>query len=136
MNVVPWGIHSLFPQYLFYLLHSLYSQSVFACLVCLKLNPGRWVHSHLVYLTVYFQSYIKIQHLLLQWINSFNKCCSSWFLQELYIYVTRYRYATASARSDGMLLLCGGRDISGTVYFLYFSHCFIIAIMISPFENI
>lgn len=25
------------------------------------------------------------------------------------------RYATASARSDGMFLLCGGRDASGTV---------------------
>ncbi|RZR88754.1 hypothetical protein BHM03_00016374 [Ensete ventricosum] len=29
-----------------------------------------------------------------------------------------HRYATASARSDGMLLLCGGRDSSGMVRFL------------------
>ena len=29
--------------------------------------------------------------------------------------LNHYRYGTASARSDGMLLLCGGRDASGTV---------------------
>ena len=29
--------------------------------------------------------------------------------------LNHYRYATASARSDGMLLLCGGRDASGMV---------------------
>lgn len=28
------------------------------------------------------------------------------------------RYATASARSDGLLLLCGGRDASSVVNFL------------------
>lgn len=32
-------------------------------------------------------------------------------------YITTCRYATASARSDGMFLLCGGRDTSGTVCF-------------------
>jgi protein phosphatase len=32
-------------------------------------------------------------------------------------------YATASARSDGMLLLCGGRDASGTVHFYTFVYC-------------
>jgi hypothetical protein len=30
------------------------------------------------------------------------------------------RYATASARSDGMLLLCGGRDASGMVTIPFF----------------
>jgi hypothetical protein len=34
--------------------------------------------------------------------------------------INHYRYATASARSDGMLLLCGGRDASGTVDFSAF----------------
>lgn len=29
------------------------------------------------------------------------------------------RYATASARSDGMFLLCGGRDASGTVWLIF-----------------
>lgn len=32
----------------------------------------------------------------------------------------RCRYATASARSDGMFLLCGGRDASGAVWWIYF----------------
>lgn len=29
-----------------------------------------------------------------------------------------HRYASGSARSDGMFLLCGGRDTLGVVYFL------------------
>jgi hypothetical protein len=30
-----------------------------------------------------------------------------------------FRYATASARSDGLLLLCGGRDANSVVSNLY-----------------
>lgn len=32
-----------------------------------------------------------------------------------YIYLCLFRYATASARSDGLLLLCGGRDANSVV---------------------
>jgi len=43
------------------------------------------------------------------WISPFisTKCC---------LFFITYRYATASARSDGMVLLCGGRDSSGAVW--------------------
>lgn len=42
-----------------------------------------------------------------------------------------HRYATASARSDGMLLLCGGRDSSGMVQTaLFFSFVIIYAFMV------
>jgi hypothetical protein len=33
------------------------------------------------------------------------------------------RYATASARSDGLLLLCGGRDANSVVSFILFVLC-------------
>lgn len=32
-----------------------------------------------------------------------------------------FRYATASARSDGMFLLCGGRDASGAVCGIFYA---------------
>lgn len=40
------------------------------------------------------------------------------FLQlNFHISIFLHRYATGSARSDGMFLLCGGRDSLGAVYF-------------------
>ena len=33
----------------------------------------------------------------------------------LYTFSMMFRYATASARSDGLLLLCGGRDANSVV---------------------
>lgn len=53
---------------------------------------------------------------LLLWITFqsyyFHNLCSKY---SYYLYCL-YRYATASARSDGMFLLCGGRDSSGAVW--------------------
>lgn len=39
----------------------------------------------------------------------------------LIFYINLYRYGTGSARSDGMFLLCGGRDTSGTVWTMVYS---------------
>lgn len=45
-----------------------------------------------------------------------------------------YRYATASARRDGMFLLCGGRDASGTVWLIShddISHSFVMILLLN-----
>ena len=43
------------------------------------------------------------------------------------------RYATASARSDGLLLLCGGRDANSVVSYLFIILRFLILFVILHF---
>ena len=54
--------------------------------------------------------------ILLPWLNF---CCVIVLFCSLVIWMswvcTLTRYATASARSDGLLLLCGGRDANSVV---------------------